>query len=100
VDAAFYVHPDFKSHTGGIHTMGCRAIVSYSRKKKLNTRRSAEAEIVAADDMADPMLWTADFLKAQGYDCNSTLLQDNQSAIELETNGHASASKRSCHLNI
>ena len=46
------------------------------------------------------MLWTANFLKAQGYDFNSTLLQDNQSAIKLETNGRASAGKRSCHLNI
>jgi len=35
VDAAFAVDPDFKSHTGGILTMGHGAILSYSRKQKL-----------------------------------------------------------------
>ena len=100
VDAAFAVHPDFKSHTGGILTMGCGAIVSYSRKQKLNTRSATEAELVAADDIAGPMLWTTNFFKTQGYDFNSTILQDNQSAIKLETNGHSSASKCSRHLNI
>jgi hypothetical protein len=33
VDASFAVHPDFKSHTGGIMTMGKGAIVSVSRKQ-------------------------------------------------------------------
>ena len=89
VDAAFAVHPDFNSHTGGILTMG-----------RFNTRSSTEAELVAADDNTGPMLWTANFLKAQGCDFNSTFLQDNQSAIKLETNGLSSGGKRSCHLNI
>ena len=100
MDAAFAVLPDFKSHNGGILTMGHGAIVSYSRKQILNTRSSTEAELVAADNIAGPMLWTANFLKAQGCDFNSTLLQDNQSVIKLETNGHSSAGKRSHRLNI
>jgi hypothetical protein len=100
VDAAFAVHPDYKSHTGGILTMGKGAIVSISRKQKLNTRSSTEAELVAADDVAGPILWTANFLKAQGYGFESKLLQDNQSTIKLESNGRASAGKRSRHLNI
>ncbi len=81
-------------------TMGSGAITSFSRKQKLNTRSSTEAELVATDDVAGPMLWTANFLKAQGYDYKSTLYQDNQSTIKLETNGRASAGKRSRHLNI
>jgi hypothetical protein len=100
VDAALGVNPDFKSHTGGTMTMGRGAIVSISRKQKLNTRSSTEAELVAVDDVIGPMLWTKNFIEAQGYGCRTTLLQDNQSAIKMETNGRASAGQRSRHLNI
>jgi len=87
VYAAFAVHPDFKSHTGIILTAACGAIESYSRKQTLYTRNTREAVIVAADDIAGCMFWRANFLKARGYYFNSTLLQDNQSSIRLETNG-------------
>ena len=50
VDASFAVHPDFKSHTGATMTMGRGAVQSISRKQKLNTRSSTEAELVAVDD--------------------------------------------------
>ena len=46
VDASFAVHPDFRSHTGGVMTMGKGAIQSTSKKQKLNTRSSTEAELV------------------------------------------------------
>ena len=46
VDASFGVHPDFKSHTGGVMTMGEGTIQSVSSKQKLNTRSSCEAELV------------------------------------------------------
>jgi hypothetical protein len=55
---------------------------------------------VAADDMAGAMVWTSNFIKAQGYDYQTKLLQDNQSTIKLESNGRASAGKRSRHINI
>ena len=100
VDAAFAVHPDYKSQSGAIMTMGKGAITSFSKKQKLNTRSSTEAEIVAADDAAGPMVWAANFLREQGYSYDNTLLQDNQSAIKLENNGRSSAGKRSRHLNI
>ena len=100
VDASFAVHPDFRSHTGAIMTMGRGAVTSISTKQKINTRSSTEAEIVGVDDVIGPMMWTNNFLKAQGYNCDSILLQDNESAIKLETNGRASAGKRSRHMNI
>ena len=37
VDAAFSVHPDFKSHTGAMMSMGSGAFQSFSRKQKINT---------------------------------------------------------------
>ena len=47
------------------------------------------------------MLWTSQFLEAQGYPVRKNILfQDNRSAMLLETNGRTSAGKRSRHLNI
>jgi hypothetical protein len=101
VDASFAVHPDFKSHTGGVMTYGQGAIQSMSRKQRLNTRSSTEAELVGADDAATKVLWTKLFMDRQGYRVTSNILyQDNKSAILLETNGQGSSSKRTRALNI
>jgi hypothetical protein len=100
VDASFAVHHDYRSHTGAIMTLGKGSIVSISRKQSINTRSSSEAELVAADDAAGPLLWTRRFLEAQGYKSNHILMQDNRSAILWETNGRKSAGKRSRHLDI
>lgn len=100
IDASFAVHPDFRSHTGGGVTFGKGMIAPVSRKQKLNTRSSTEAEVVAVDDVIGTMLWANNFLKAQGYNFDNILLQDNQSAIKLESNGRASAGSRSRHINI
>jgi hypothetical protein len=101
VDASFAVHPDFKSHTGATMTMGEGAITSISRKQKMNTRSSTEAELVAADDVVGSIVWTKLFLEAQGYSIKDNILyQDNRSAILLESNGMQSTGKRSRHLNI
>ena len=101
VDAAFAVHTDFKSHTGAVMTFGQGAIQTLSRKQKLNTKSSTDAELVGADDAAVMILWTMLFLEAQGYKVERNVLyQDNKSAILLEINGKKSAGKRSRALNI
>ena len=103
IDASFAVHPDFRSHTGGVMTYGRGAVQSISRKQKLNTRSSTEAELVGADDGATMILWTKLFMEAQGYEITHNILyQDNKSAILLETNGKKSSSKslRTRALNI
>jgi hypothetical protein len=72
-----------------------------SRKQKLNTRSSTEAELVGADDAVTMILWTRLFLEEQGYNVGKNILfQDNKSAILLETNGARSAGKCSRALNI
>ncbi len=72
-----------------------------SRKQRLNTKSSTEAEVVGVDDASSQILWTNYFLKAQGYYIDNTLVyQDNQSAILLETNGKQSSGKRTEHMNI
>ena len=101
MDAAFAVHPDFKSHTGGVMTFGRGAVQNVSRKQKLNTKSSTDVELVAADDLSVMILWTKLFLEAQGYKVEKNILyQDNKSAILLETNGRKRAGKRSRALNV
>ena len=101
VDAAFGVHPDLKSHTGALVTMGRGAISSASRKQKVNTRSSTEAELIGADDVISQILWTKLFLKAQGYILKGNVIhRDNMSTIKLKANGKASSGKRMRHLDI
>ena len=103
VDASFATHPDFRSHTGGLMLMNEKggAINSQSLKQKVNSRSSTEAELIGVDDMIAKVIWTANFAKMQGLrPGRSTLFQDNEASIILETKGMASAGKRMKHLNI
>ena len=101
VDASFAVHPDFRSHAGGAMTLGRGAIQSISRKQKLNTRSSTEAELVGADDASVQILWTKLFVEAQGHNVEKNILhQDNKSTMLLELNGKRSSSQRTRALNI
>ena len=52
VDAFFAVHDDFKSHTGGVMTMGKGAIRAISRKQKLNTQSSTESKLVGVNNIS------------------------------------------------
>ena len=100
-DAAFAVHPDFKSHTGGCITLGHGMPITMSHKQKLNTTSSTTTELVGADDIVGPLLWTKLFMEAQGHEIKKNILyQDNKSAILLELNGKSSSSKRTRALNI
>jgi hypothetical protein len=99
-DASYAVHHDMRSHTGGVMSMGTGAANSSSRKQKLNTKSSTEAELVTIDDILPQALWTKYFMEAQGYGVSTILNQDNQSAIKLSENGRASSGKGTRHINI
>jgi hypothetical protein len=45
VDTSFAVHPDFKSHTGAMMTLGKGAMQSIARKQKMNVRSSTEGKL-------------------------------------------------------
>ena len=101
IDASYGVHPDMKSHTGGVLTLGKGAVYATSTRQKINTKSSTEAELVGVNDVLPQVLWTKYFLQEQGYHCTeSVIYQDNQSALLLEKNGRASSSKRTRHINI
>jgi hypothetical protein len=82
-------------------TYGAGVPIALSRKQKLNTRSSTEAELVGVDDGVNLILWTKLFLEAQGCSIAvNKVFQDNQSAILLEVNGKRSSSSRTRALYI
>jgi hypothetical protein len=92
IDASFAVHPDFRSHTGAVMTMGQGGMIVMSKKQKLNTKSSTESELVGVDDASVYVIWTKLFIEAQGYAVRKNIIyQDNKSAILLEVNGRRSA---------
>jgi len=75
--------------------------ISSSGKQKLNTCSSTESELVGVDDLMTLIIWSRNFLIAQGYVViDNILYQDNRSAILLERNGKMSSGKRTRHIAI
>jgi len=102
VDASFATHSDMRSHTGGIMSMGKGAICASSKRQRINTKSSTEAELVGVNDVLPQILWTRYFLEAQGYPVlrPTKVYQDNMSAIQFGKNGKASSGQRTWHINI
>jgi hypothetical protein len=102
VNASYAVHPDMKSHTDGMMTLGKGATYGTSTHQKLNTKSSTEAEVVlGVNNVLPQILWTQCFLEAQAYSISDLIIyQDNQSAMLLEKNGHGSSSKQTRRINI
>jgi Reverse transcriptase (RNA-dependent DNA polymerase) len=101
VDASFAVHPDMRSHTGGMISYGLGGIACKSTKQKSTMRSSTHAEMVGVSDYLPTTIWVTHFMTAQGYPPKTNFLeQDNESAIKLEVNGRTSAGAKSRHLNI
>ena len=100
VDASYAVHPDMRSHTGGVISVGRGGLICKSSKQKINTKSSTEAEVVGAIDYLPLTLWVKMFMEAQGHKIYESILeQDNESAIKMEKNGKASAGPRSRHID-
>ena len=58
VDASFVVHKDTRINTGGFMTMLTVGAYMQSRKQKLNTKSSTEAELVGLDGVLTQVIWT------------------------------------------
>jgi hypothetical protein len=100
IDASFAVHPDSRSHTGIVITIGCGALYVKSMFQKLVSKSSTEAELIGLSDTIGQVIWTRNFLEAMGYSIEpATVYQDNLSTIAMVHNG-APTSHRTRHINI
>ncbi len=99
VDASFAIHPDAKSHSGIVISLGSGSIFSKSTKQKMVTKSSTEAELVAASDSIPTAFFIRDIIQSLGYPTRIQLFQDNTSTIRLILNGE-STSMRTKHINV
>jgi hypothetical protein len=80
-------------------TMGKGSTSSYSRKIKLNTRSSMEIELLVADMYVPKMIWSLNFIQAQGYKTECVgLYQNSLSSQLLIKNGRMSSGKKTKHI--
>jgi hypothetical protein len=92
VDVAYVVHDDCRGHTGAGMSLGHGMALSYSWKRKINTKSFTKAELVGVDDLLRYILWARYFIHEQGCDMEALLLyQDNISMMLLKMNGRARA---------
>jgi hypothetical protein len=65
----------------------------------LNTKSSTETEIVGLFDKTSDILWTRNFLEAQGYTITADYVyQENMSTLSLAKKGHVLSSKCTKHI--
>ena len=99
IDVSHCVHCDSKGHGGAALMMGRGAMASYSNRIRINTRSSAESELVTVDRYMPEVLWTMYFLREQGYPVRqSRIAQDNEATQLLATKGKFSSTKRTKHI--
>ena len=58
VDTSYAIHPDCRSHTGVKISLGWGSVSIMSKRQKINSIRSTDAELIGVDDMLPTFLWS------------------------------------------
>ena len=66
IDAAYGVHSNFHSHTGGCMSFGLGTVHCKASKQCINVKSSTKAELVAVSDYIPYTIWICHFLEVQG----------------------------------
>ena len=100
IDAAFGTHSDGKSHSGATVFIGDACVLAMSKKQKIVTKDSTEAELVALSDLVTCVEQCDEFMREQGMKDVKIpiILQDNMSTISLVTKG--GGKPRTKHLRV
>ena len=99
-DASFGVHPNGKSHSGIVLSLGRGPVLTKSVKQKIVVRSSTEAELVCMSDATSICAGHLNFLQTIGLDASPAIMhQDNMSTMRLATNGRSN-SDRTKHIRL
>ena len=68
----------------------------------MNSKSSTESELIGLSDYSTYVLWTKNFLTAQGYSGTqpAIIYQDNLSTIALIEKGRPATERTTRHINI
>ena len=100
IDSSHATHGDYRGHTGVYITLGKGCIQAISVKQTINTKSSAETELVAVSDGATPVINVQNIILSQGLLCEPAMIdQDNQSTLAMLDRGQATG-PTSRHINI
>ena len=80
-------------------SLGWVLVSSMSKRKKLNSRSSTEAELIRSDGVIPAFLWLRYFIEAQRFKVEDEVMyQDNLSAMILKNNGRLSIGNQTKHI--
>jgi hypothetical protein len=100
IDSSHASHGDYRGHTGVYITLGKGCIQAISSKQNINTKSSAETELVGTSDGATPVIYLNNLIESQGLECLPPIIeQDNTSALAMLARGQA-IGPTSRHINI
>ena len=100
IDSSHAVHGNMRGQTGIAITMGKGTIQAISVKQPINTKSSAETELVALSDGATPAINAQNIVMGQRMMVKPLIIhQDNQSTLAMITNGRAMG-PTTRHINI
>ena len=74
LDVSHVVHTDCKEQTGSTQSIVQGSTISTPTKHKINTRSSANTELVASDNIIPHEMWMSSFLDYQGYKAKETIM--------------------------
>jgi hypothetical protein len=103
-DASWACHTDLKGHTGIVITLGHNGfpLMCKSKKQKVVSRSSTEAELIAMFEGLDLLLYLKRLLRFMGIytDEPTTIYQDNTSAMTLAYLGRTSSGSNSKFMDL
>ena len=101
IDGAHAAHMDARGHSGLFVTQGKGAMISVSKKLGVATTSSTESEIVSTGERLPKCTWFRYFRIEQGEEPKEDILmQDNKSAIILQSRYPYSTRKGSKHIHV